>query len=294
MTSSNTSHPCDVTQEGLVTIGQPLFGVPQLWQREGVVPEIVSVEGLTLHLWSDGNAEWCFIPGILPTNPALRREDQTRNCFERIEKAVAHAGMTFKQVARTWFFNHRILEWYGEFNMVRTLFFGVHGIDPMPASTGVGMPNAAGAALSCAALAIRPLREGVTVREVLSPEQCSAMDYKSSFSRAMALDTPDRLDLWISGTASIAPCGATQFVDNVDKQVDRTLEVVEALLRAERMDWSHITRAVGYFKHAADVARFEAIARTRSIPPFPIVFAHADICRDDLLFELEADAVKIR
>jgi len=292
MTSLNMFHPSEASREGLITIGQPLFSVPQLWMRDGLEAETVTVEGLTFRLWSDDHADWCFVPGILPANPTQRREDQARSCFDRMERAVSYAGMTFKHVARTWFFNHRILEWYGEFNMVRTLFFGARDIRPMPASTGVGMPNAAGAALSAAVLAIRPKRDSVTVREVLSPEQCPAMDYKSSFSRAMALDTPDRRDLWISGTASIAPCGATQFVGDAEKQIDRTLEVVEAILHAEQMKWDDVTRAVAYFKHADDATRFQTIARAREMPQIPVVLAHADVCRDELLFELEADAVK--
>jgi enamine deaminase RidA (YjgF/YER057c/UK114 family) len=292
MTSSNTSHRCDPIPTGIVKTRQPLFGLPQLWMPAGIEVESIESEGTTVHTWSDEHADWCYAQGILPPNPRLRREEQTRGCFERIERIVSQAGFKFDEVARTWFFNHRILEWYGEFNTVRTVFFDEKGIDRMPASTGVGMPNAPGAELTCAVLAIRPRGNGVAVREVFSPEQCPAVDYRSSFSRAMSLDTPERNLLWISGTASIAPCGKTEYVGDVDKQIDRTLEVVEAILHAEKMNWGDVTRAVGYFRTAADAAKFANHARGRELPPqLPIVFAHADICRDDLLFEMEADAV---
>lgn len=292
MTSLNTSHRCDAPHGDLVSIGQPLFGVPQLWIPAGTEVQTLEAAGSSLHLWSDAHADWCFIHGLLPSNLRLGREEQTRLCFERIEQAVIHAGMNFGDVARTWFFNNRILEWYGEFNAVRTVFFGERNISRMPASTGVGMPNAAGAALTCAALAIRPRRGAAAVREVESPEQCPAMAYKSSFARAMSLDAPAQRQLWISGTASIAPCGKTEHVGDVDKQIDRSLEVVEAILHAEKMNWGDVTRAVGYFRHAKDAARYEVIARGRELPKIPIVLARADICRDDLLFEIEADAAK--
>ncbi len=292
MTSSNTFHHCDAIPKEIVRNRQPLFGLPQMWMPAGVEAETIESEGTTIHVWSDGDADWCYAQGILPPNLRARREDQTHDCFERIERIIGQAGFKFEEVARTWFFNHRILDWYGEFNAARTRFFKSRKIERMPASTGVGMPNAAGAALTCAAIAIRPRGKGVAVREVFSPEQCPAMEYKSSFSRAMSLDTPERNLLWISGTASIAPCGKTEHVGDVDKQVARTLEVVEAILHAEKMQWADVTRAVGYFRTAEDAAKFARHARERELPEIPIIFAHADICRDDLLFEMEADAIR--
>jgi hypothetical protein len=38
--------------------------------------------------------------------------------------------------------------------------------------------------------------------------------------------------------------------------------------------------------------RFEPCRIAMNMPPLPAIFAHSDICRDDLLFEIELDAVK--
>jgi enamine deaminase RidA (YjgF/YER057c/UK114 family) len=278
----------------VINIGQPLFDIPAMWIPDGIEVQTTEEGGAKVHLWSDKSADWCFVQGLVPANLRMSREEQTRFCFAKIGQIVSNAGMTFAEVARTWFFNYRILEWYDVFNTTRTQFFTEQKITRMPASTGVGMPNAAGAALTCAALAIKPHRKGAAVREVESPEQCPAIKYKSSFARAMSLDTPEGRTMWISGTASIAPCGKTEHVGDVDKQIDRTLEVVEAILRAEKMNWGNMTRAVGYFRNAADIPRFAVRAQQLGLPQLPIVFARAEICRDDLLFELEADAMTMQ
>ena len=40
------------------------------------------------------------------------------------------AGMSFGNVMRTWFYLDRILEWYHEFNHVRTAFFRERKVNP--------------------------------------------------------------------------------------------------------------------------------------------------------------------
>jgi enamine deaminase RidA (YjgF/YER057c/UK114 family) len=97
--------------------------------------------------------------------------------------------------------------------------------------------------------------------------------------------------LIISGTASIAAGGESMFTDDVAKQIHLTLDVVEAILRSREMNWSNTVRAVGYFRDMDALPVFQACCRERGIPPLPMVPAHATVCRDDLLFEIELDAI---
>ena len=71
---------------------------------------------------------------------------------------------------------------------------------------------------------------GMPAAAVPSPLQCPALDYGSSFSRAVELVAGDHRRLFVSGTASISPEGHTLHVGDVDAQVARTMEVVEAML----------------------------------------------------------------
>jgi hypothetical protein len=38
---------------------------------------------------------------------------------------------------------------------------------------------------------------------------------------------------------------------------------------------------------------FRRVASELAIPPFPLAVSHADVCRHDLHFEIEADAMQI-
>jgi enamine deaminase RidA (YjgF/YER057c/UK114 family) len=243
--------------------------------------------------WSDADADYCLLAGVLPTDSTMTRGAQTTSCFEQIEAALQKAGMDFSHVVRTWLYLDDLLAWYDEFNTARTEFFESRGMFDrlIPASTGIGARNPAGMALAAGALAIRPRHKGVLAEEVASPLQCSATEYRSSFSRAVEVSFPDHRMLIISGTASIAAGGESMFTDDVAKQIHLTLDVVEAILRSREMNWSNTVRAVGYFRDMDALPVFQACCRERGIPPLPMVPAHATVCRDDLLFEIELDAI---
>lgn len=219
---------------------------------------------------------------------------QARLTFERMEQALALAGMDFSHVARTWLFLDDILSWYDDFNPVRTDFFTERGVfDRMvPASTGIGGSNPAGAAMVAGVYAVKATGPGVSTQAVPSPLQCPALDYGSSFSRAVEVAMPDLRRLLISGTASIEPGGETVHLDDVVGQTALTCEVVEAILKSRGMGWEDVTRATAYVRHAKDAGVFEAHRVVSGMPPLPVVVAHNVICRGNLLFELEVDATQ--
>ncbi len=243
--------------------------------------------------WSGDGADYCLIAGILPVSLSASRGEQTYSCFEQMETALVMAGMDFSHVARTWLYLDHLLDWYDEFNAARTRFFEERSVFErmVPASTGIGAANPYGAALSAGVLAVRPHDNRVQVREVASPLQCPATEYRSSFSRAVEIDSPKQRLLLVSGTASIAPSGESLYADDTAKQIHLTLDVVEAILKSRGMDWKDTTRAIGYFYDAAAIPVFEQCCRERRMPPIPMLPVHATVCRHDLLFEIELDAV---
>jgi len=139
---------------------------------------------------------------------------------------------------------------------------------------------------------MRPLQSGVGAEEVASPLQCPAPCYGSSFSRAMEIFSPSRRQLLISGTASIAPEGETRWRGDAGRQVELTMNVVESILQSRGFSFADISRATAYFKRRQDVPVFEKWRRERCLEQLPVVAAHCAVCRDDLLFEVEADAQK--
>jgi enamine deaminase RidA (YjgF/YER057c/UK114 family) len=108
----------------------------------------------------------------------------------------------------------------------------------------------------------------------------------------MEIFSPAGRQLLISGTASIAPGGKTLWQDDVRKQVELTMAVVEAILHSRGFTVADLTRATAYFKDRNDFGVFNAWCRKHGLTSVPVVAAQCTVCRDDLLFELEADAMK--
>ncbi len=57
------------------------------------------------------------------------------------------------------------------------------------------------------------------------------------------------------------------------------------------MSYSDVSRAVAYFKHAKDAPAFDKFCKSRGMPDMPVVITQSEICRDNLLFEIELDAI---
>ena len=278
--------------QGDVCTDDELTGSQTFYVDGAEVRSIVQDGRVVGSCWQDDEAEYALLAGILPAELNAAPGLQTSSVFARIEEALAGEGFAFAHVARTWLYLDKLLDWYDEFNVARTEFFETRGVFGrfIPASTGIGASNPFGAALTAGALAIKAKHNGVKVREVASPLQCEATEYRSSFSRAVEIELADRRYLTISGTASIAPGGASMHDGDVAKQIETTLDVVEAILASKGYAWSDTVRAIGYFRKIEDLAVFDRISRERGIAPLPLAPAHTIVCRDDLLFEIELDA----
>jgi len=243
-------------------------------------------------VFSDESARHCLLGGLKPARPGSSRADQAKQTLKKMESVLGQAGFSLADTVRTWFFLDDILSWYDEFNRVRTqVYSGIKfRAGSLPASTGVGARNPGGAALTVVARAMQPLSDHARAEEIASPLQCPAPAYGSSFSRAMEVSGAAGRRLFISGTASIAPGGETLWQGEIHRQVDLTMKVVEALLRSRGFSFADLTRSTAYFKNPSDVSVFTDWCAQYDLSLLPVVAARCDLCRDNLLFELEAEA----
>jgi len=274
----------------------PLCGT-HIWAIADAQVHRIETGGNLIGSWFvDSWAKYCRLGGILSGNNSASRNDQALHVITKLQDALHSVKMDYHEVFRTWFYNDNILQWYDDFNLVRNDIYQKWGIFDrlIPASTGVGGRNTAGAALVGGLLAVQPISDHCQIQAVLSPLQNPALDYGSSFSRAVELALPDHRRIFVSGTASINPEGKTVHIGDPKSQVKLTMEVVFAILKSRGMDWSDVTRALAYFKYAQDAPLFERYRNDNQVPDFPVVIVENDICRDDLLFELEVDAVRLQ
>jgi enamine deaminase RidA (YjgF/YER057c/UK114 family) len=265
------------------------------WVVAGATVNRLRHDGRVVGSWfEDSCARYCRLAGLLPADASAAKESQTSDILGQMDTVLQSGRMQFSNVIRTWFYNADILSWYRPFNAARTRFFEArHVFDGLlPASTGIDGHNATGAALTAGVMAVEAKSLTAKASVVPSPLQSSATSYGSSFSRAVEWTTPDHRRLFISGTASIDSDGKTIFLGDTKRQIDKTLEVVGAILSSKGMRWEDVSRSIAYFKHAAEAPLLDTCLTIRGIPSFPTVRMASDICRGDLLFEIEVDALR--
>lgn len=242
--------------------------------------------------------EWgryALLKGVAPDNLDSSPYDQTLSAFERLERELAQAGMTFSNVVRTWIFADRILDWYADFNRARNAFFASRGVYDryVPASTGIGWTNGLGARLVLGAFAVSPKSPGSVEFEALpSPLQCPALEYGSSFSRAAEVRTSGWRRVIVSGTASIRPDShEVAHVGDIDAQIDCTMNAVDAIYRSRGMSLADVSGALVYLKEERYRENWERWLDAHGEYPRAHSSAIvADVCRDEWLFEIESDA----
>ncbi len=217
---------------------------------------------------------------------------QAQAMLEKAESILKQFGADFLSVPRTWIWLRNITLWYDDFNQVRNQFFSEHGILteaprlPMPASTGIGLCPADGAACSMDLTAV--LQPPGTIKYLQAGgKQRSALEYGSAFSRASRVVTPAGQTVFISGTASISASGATICAGDALGQINTTIDNVRAVLNDMNCTTKDVVQVTAYCK-TTDVERiFNGL---KSDFDWPLVTAICDICRPELLFEVELTA----
>jgi chorismate lyase / 3-hydroxybenzoate synthase len=187
-------------------------------------------------------------------------------------------------------------ERYRHFNTARQAAFRSVGRPTegtVPAACALGSP--AGSPISIYFLAARE-----APKMIENPRQTSAYRYppkfgnhSPSFSRACVLAESAGTNLFVSGTASIVGY-ETIHPGDVSAQTRETLANLDALLE-------ETNRVVGAPRYSLDGLKFKVyVRRARDLdaiqtalsaslrPTAPILYLQADVCREELLVEIEA------
>jgi len=213
--------------------------------------------------------------------------------LEKAESALKQFGTDFLSVPRTWMWLGDILSWYGDFNRVRNDFFTERGTigkpsrQSMPASTGIGLAPADGAKCAMDLIAVLEPADSIQYLPAVGKQHC-ALEYGSAFSRAARAITPAGETVFVSGTASIDADGETTNIGDAQGQINTTIENVRAVLRDMHAADEDVVQAVAYCKTTEVENIFKGL---KSALPWPWVTVICDICRPDLLFEIEATAM---
>ena len=262
---------------------------------------------------------WAHCAQVVPETNVDGVYGGTLDAFEQIRRLFGESKIRFDQVIRTWLYLGGIVDddgpvqRYKELNRARTDFYRdiqfqadrlpANCRGPIfPASTGIGTE---GRGIMISAIALATERKDIKVVPLENPRQTPAFDYAThyspkspKFSRAMALSCGNYATIFISGTASITH-SETKHIGDAAAQTHETLDNIEALISENNLAQHHLPGLGSsleglalvrvYVKRQADYADIRAVCEKR-LGELPTIYAMADVCRPDLLVEIEGIA----
>ncbi len=291
----------------------------------GSDPAQVIHEKENLTILKHSGVTWYYACQQEPADYSWSMYSQSVEMFQELDKTFISQKIPFENVIRTWLYLGNITEptyselegetqRYKELNRARTDFFrDISFFDGLtakpwthavyPASTGIG---ANGDTVVMSALAVKfDDPENGCVIPLENPHQTSAFDYgeqysikSPKFARALLLASEDSGIIFVSGTASITD-QETRYLDDPLNQTELTLDNIEILIAEENLK-AHGKPGFGcpldglvlarvYVKYPEHLETIRAVCERR-IPNVPKIYTIADVCRPDLLVEIEGMA----
>lgn len=244
-------------------------------------------------------------------------EDSITQASERAFKTaieiLAQEGLSIHHIIRQWNYIEDIAvvkgqenasQNYQDFNDVRARYYDQGNFKfGYPAATGIGQ-NTGGVIISFIALSES---DKITISPIANPGQIDAHKYSDvvlegsspvkctpKFERAKLVTINSGKYVYVSGTASILG-EKTMHKGDVEKQTLTTIENIKRLFARENQDslglkfkvsdiqFSHLRV---YVKHMKDIPAVEKIC-DRELNCKSSLFLESDVCREDLLVEIE-------
>jgi enamine deaminase RidA (YjgF/YER057c/UK114 family) len=236
--------------------------------------------------------------------------------FEKVLAILDRENMSMDNLVRQWNYIGNILQVsdgfqnYQTFNEVRNEYYSKYrSLRGYPAATGIGMMHG-GVIIDFLAIAAK---ERLNIRPVDNPNQVNAYEYDQKvlkglkrkgqaikhapqFERALMVINSKTCRLLISGTASIIG-QKTIGKGDVKEQTIVTIENIKKLTDSERISQmtGNLSCSGGrfslirvYIRNSKDFEEVKKICGEH-YPGVPAIYIEADICRDDLLVEIEAE-----
>jgi enamine deaminase RidA (YjgF/YER057c/UK114 family) len=221
--------------------------------------------------------------------------DQTRGVFEAYDAQLRADDLTLADsVLRTWLFVRNIDTNYRDMVVARRELFAEHGLTPEThyiASSGIeGGSDASGAKVALDAYAISGVQPDQVSYPAALDHLCPTHSYGVTFERATSVAYRDRTQMIVSGTASIDSEGRILHAGDVSRQLDRTLDNVEALLARVDATLDDMGVFIVYLRDPGDDKIAWRHMRQR-VGEAPIQVVVAPVCRPGWLIEVEGVAV---
>lgn len=281
------------------------FYDPDLWNAESV-----SDEDNGAVLFKNGNNR--ILIGNVQSFVSENCRENSDLAFRQLSNLFVQARFPINAIVRQWNYIEDILGFdeneqrYQEFNNVRSAYYGnCFDGKGYPSATGIGM-NQGGVIIEFIAiqspnLVTKPIDNPVQIAahsysdEVLVGEAC-VVKTTPKFERARYLELLGKKIIFISGTASIRG-EYTVGVNDPARQTAITIENIKQLYSESvlaKLSTGNLSPKYGharvYIKEKKDYAAIRRTFKTH-FGNLPVVYIIADICRNDLLVEIEGKVI---
>ena len=248
--------------------------------------------------------------GLYADDLTLPVREQSEQVFGKAEEILKAEQMSFGDIVRQWNYLERITDivhgnqCYQDFNDVRTLFYASSAWESgYPAATGIGTQyggilidfNAVSGEVDIVPLDNDWQRAAhVYSDEVLISHRADTEKGTPKFERGKSVSDRRQEVIYISGTAAIR--GEESVTTGaVLSQTEITLENIQHLIGLEegRENLPEHSGKLGllrvYLKNEEDAPAVKADL-DKLCPDLPIAYLYADVCREELLVEIEGIA----
>lgn len=267
-----------------------LINVANIYSKEDVIAGVVLETDFFKEIYLERISMNKF--GISENSKSCQAEFM----FEKMHEIL---GDDIHHVVRTWIYFPDLLSWYDDFNKARMrsftkIGFLKEGNVHVPASTGIqGLhgDNDCEACFMDVLVTVPKNGKCETNFMTSSTRQNEAAKYGSLFSRGVEIKYDDESVLHISGTASINSDGETIYKNDPQGQIFETFMSLSSLLKTKNAKLSNICSATAYCKNMTVYNIFCGIIEHLQLDRIPFIPVIADVCRDDLLFEIDCVAI---
>ncbi len=260
-----------------------------------------SLEGLAYVLVENNFVRMLFAGGFQGDLSNMSIQKQSAVVFEQIDALLKKEQFEINQIIRQWNYLEQITkkefenQHYQLFNNERSAFYAKTTWDNgYPAATGIGV-DLGGILIDLDAISFKseeafatPIDNKLQIAAHAYSENVllDANDNKSTpkFERAKSLTITDKQLVYISGTAAIRGENSLKGV-GLAEQLRITMENIVELINDCTIKLLRV-----YLKNVSDYEETKKLMDVYKLA-IPISYLHADVCRDELLIEIEGIAM---
>lgn len=284
-----------------------------IYTLEGAV-EIRTEErgGVCYGIIENSDESLLFVEGIPASDFSDSVHTQSREVFDKLDTVLTAYGFAVDDIVRQWNYIGSIVSCregkqnYQEFNDARTHYYAKGAWkNGYPAATGIG---ASGDCIIVGGIAFKKRGEGdkgiypidnplqvaahIYSKRVLIDDAADAMKSTPKFERAKLIETARGACCFVSGTAAIRG-EESMDASSARLQTIKTIENIEYLVSKENLarfgckpyDLKYVALQV-FIKSAEDYEEVRAEVE-KAYPNVSVVYSIADVCRRELLVEIE-------